>query len=245
MIGLYIPTIGRVDKQITALVLKEAGIDYKLVVKTKADAGNEPYIICKASGIKATRQYILEKSTEDKIIMLDDDLKFRKRIKDTGRFTKCEPKDIRKLLSLIEKLLDRHAHVGLVDEFMCNIRPPGFITIGRYTSLIAYNKKLFPKPWPKFRIEINEEHDFNLQLLNKGLRPAIITDYTKSTKFFADGGCNTWRTAEVEKTAHWDLAKLWPNFVSVVPNKYNMSKVGIRFNWKAIERSLIKKAKPW
>lgn len=85
---------------------------------------------------------------------------------------------------------------------------------------------------PRFRIELNQDHDFSLQLHLMGFPPAILTDYTKSTKPGANGGVSRYRKAEDELRGHHILAKHWPRFVHVVPSATSLSGFRISVKWK-------------
>lgn len=234
---IYIPTRERGKRQITSGVLSEAFRNHTIVETNGDNIGQGKYhnvISIAPMGIRATRQYILDdafRMKHGKIMVMDDDLTFRRR-KPDGSFTKATTNDVRDLLAQVEEHLNQYAHVSMCDEFMCQHQPRGIKTHGRYNSFVAFNLTMFPTPRPSYRIEINEDHDMNLQLQAAGLPPAIMCEWTRSTKPYAAGGCNTWRTAEVELRGHLELAMLWPDLVKVMPVKNGMSGHAIRVKWK-------------
>ena len=186
-------------------------------------------------GIRSKRQAIIDIYSEcGKIVMIDDDITFRKRI-DQSHFAPFEDGDGQKMLDAIEDLLDVYAHVGLADRFMIQHTPRGSTTGRRYHQLLAYNFDKIAKPYPTFRVECNEEHDFSLQLRARGHIPGILTEYVKSDTPYAKGGCSTWRTAEAELDAHKKFAELWPGVVTIVPNKNAISGFVTKVNWRKVK----------
>lgn len=244
---IFIPTAGRPDRQITSDALCEAGIDHYVV----GDLDDLPplrehrgFLRYEMRGIRGKRQYIFDFARGekfDKILMLDDDLVFRKR-NDEGKFLRAEPGELPDLINTLADLLEDHAHVGILDEFMSHTQPRVAKYHGRYNQVLGYNLRLFPDIWPSFRIEINEEHDFHLQLGAAGLAPAISCEWTKSSKPYSAGGCAVWRTPEVEREGHEALARNFPDLVTVVPAK-SLSGWGIRVKWKDAIRSVVSDAK--
>ena len=128
--------------------------------------------------------------------------------------------------------LDQFCHVGICDKFMSHNQPRDYITNGRYNQVLGYNLELFPRPFPSFRVTVGEEQDFNLQLLSKKKESCILTEWSKSTTNYAEGGCGVWRTAEIEKEAHEKMVELWPGICILTENKSTISKTSLRINWK-------------
>ena len=235
---IYVPTSGRPDRQITSNLLCAAGVEHYVVSEESDNLRSEGYrrILTYSGdpGIRAKRDFIWGLAAlvgESKVLMLDDDLRFRRRDA-SGKFPQAGVSDIPELIETIGERLDHNAHVGIADEFMSQHLPRGWKYSGRYNQVLGYNLSLFPKVWPEWRVEINEEHDVSLQLQAAGLPPAISCEWTKSSKHYAAGGCSAWRTPEVELSAHRAFASLWPGLVSVVPHKGSPSGYGIRVNWK-------------
>lgn len=182
------------------------------------------------ANIMEKRQWILDKfSKKDKIVMMDDDLRFRVRRTD-GKFVAADNKDVSTMLYDISKMLDVHCHGGISDEFMCQNNPPGHATRRRYNQVLAYN--FVGRKAPRFRLTINEEHDMHLQLLAQKHAGFVLTDYTKGSKYNASGGCSIWRTPELERAQFAEFARLWPDLVSVVPAKNSISGQGVRVAWR-------------
>ena len=241
---IYIPSRGRPRKQITADLLSSCGIKFHIVCTTddptlneyRARFGFRTVLVVSAVDIATKRQAILN-IADGKFVMMDDDLRFYKRSRDGKRFTTVDNyKDLTTMLDDIEESLSSFAHVGLVDKFMAQTRPRKFITRGRYNQVLAYNKKHFPSPPPKFRTVTNQEHDFHLQLGADGLAPCILTEWSKDAPYYAKGGCSLWRTAAVEKKGFKQIAYNFPDLVKIVPHSKNISGLAIRVKWSKAVR---------
>lgn len=182
--------------------------------------------------IQEKRQHILDTwGKNNKIVMIDDDLRFRVRRDD--KFVPATPRDIVHMIRSMEAHLDFTPHVGIADEFMCQHNPPGSVEGKRYNQVLGYNFKGW-KNTPKYRLTINEEHDMHLQLREKGHMPIVMTDYTKGSKYNAIGGCSTWRTPELEREQFERFARLWPGVVTVVPNENAISGLATRVAWRKV-----------
>lgn len=199
-------------------------------VYSKATPGIE-IISHTANRIAATRQAALDFAGKQKVVLLDDDLTFLARCGDGSKFREIttDHKTLRAMFSAISTALNNYAHVGVMDDFMAHAKPRNYVVGRRYHQLLAYNPKLFPSPQPKFgAVELNEEHDFHLQLATRGLYSCVLTEWTKKSTYYADGGCQQWRTADVELAEHRKFAARWPGLVYMKP--YNKSLSGYLCN---------------
>lgn len=176
-------------------------------------------------GISVKRNYMLNMNTTGKVIMLDDDLRFYKRVED-GKFIKAAPEDSETMVSTLSELLDRYPYVGVADKFMSQARKRGFQECQRFNQILCFNRDLLPKPWPRFRLNNSEEHDMHLQLLTRGCKTAISTEWSKTHSVDGEGGCQDWRTILVFEREHAKMIRMWPELV-VRKNAYD-----VRINWK-------------
>ena len=236
---IYIISARRPQRQITAKQFKPNSKHTIFTVVPESDQhdylqhqATENYIFHHKQGIRNTRQFVVDDYTHgNKFCQLDDDLTFYKRL-EAGNFVKATPDDVELMFDEIETKLDSYAHVGVVDKFMSHLQPRDFISNARYNQVLAYNTKLFPVPHPKFRVALGEEQDFNLQLLSQGRESCILTEWSKSTTNYAEGGCAQWRTAEIELAAHKEMVDLWPGIVTLRDNKNTISKTSLSIAWR-------------
>jgi hypothetical protein len=181
-------------------------------------------------GIETKRDFILNLRQTGKLIMLDDDLKFYKRTEDGTRFPSILPQKTEKMIEDISSSLNNFPMVGLIDKFMSQTQPRGSVLCHRFNQVLGINRDLLPKPWPQFRVPHDEEHDFHLQLLTRGHRTIVLTEWSKSDRSDAPGGCSDWRNETVLRQAHEKLVELWPGIVTIDTSK---EKPKARYNWKA------------
>jgi hypothetical protein len=216
-----------VDKQKTARQLDFAGLDYTLVVPledVEQYAKFKNVLGCPDIGIRATRQFIMDTARKGKVIQLDDDLTFYRRSDDGKKFYPIEGESVYEMFEFIGEMLDGYAHLGLVDKFMSQSQPRIMRHNGRFTHLLAYNMDLFHVK-PQYRVEVCEEHDYNLQLLLAGHPSCILTEFSKVETPRAPGGCNTWRHDQLEVDACKEMERLFPGIVQA-------DGIKIRVNWK-------------
>ncbi len=183
-------------------------------------------------GIAAKRQFILTLEKEGKILLFDDDLKFYKRSEDGSKFSSMAPGDSVDMVLKIVDYLDRYAMVGLVDKFMSQHTQRNHIECHRFNQTLCFNRELLPTPWPEFRGLIAEEHDMNFQLLTRGHKTAVITEYSKTDTPYSKGGCSDWRTTEVMMREIERMAALWPGLVTYTDNPKHPQGYKIRYNWR-------------
>jgi hypothetical protein len=169
-----------------------------------------------------------------KIIMMDDDLIFYKRSEDGSKFLAATKDDTESIVADILEFLDRYCYVGLTDKFMSQTQPRNFHECVRFNEISGINRDLLPVPWPEYRIPNEEEHDFHLQLLTRGHKSAVLTEWSKAGIAWTTGGCADWRSVEVFKAAHDQLLELWPGLVKITPDKRFGTKAS--FRWKKAQR---------
>ncbi len=212
---IYIPTIGRADKQRTAEVLRAAGLDFVLVTSDTdpASYAGWPHVVIEEYGIRDRRQWILDNAEEDKVIMMDDDLRFFFRAEEK-KFRQADPTEVACMVNAVVAMLDHYAHGGVTDRFMCNAQPRIFKENSRYYHILAYNKALFPDPAPRYTLYTSEEQEMNLKLLTAGKKNFVITEWTTDDVPYAPGGCSMWRTPDLETQEAKKLAEMFPGIVT-------------------------------
>jgi len=236
--NIYIVSSGRPNKQITfRQFLPETKFPVITVVPEKDTEGyvhfqeGGYFLFHDKHGIKDTRQFILDQNPSGKIVMLDDDLTFYTR-NPIGSFRKAVPANVEVLFEEIERTLDYYTHVSIIDKFMSNMKSRDRIYNGRYFQVLGYNLHNFPHPRPRFRVEVQEDIDMNLQLLSQGHYSCVLTEWAKSSRAYAVGGCSEWRTPSVELEALQKMCELWPGICSFRESKTTLSKKYLAVNWR-------------
>lgn len=259
---IFIPTKGRVDKQKTVERLgADINSSFGTVLVCPPDEAKElksryshmgvDVWPTKVKGISATRQWILDnagKGNDPVVLMLDDDLQTWRLRSDSQNskgetpYTKATQDDIQTGLRFFGKMMREYAHGSIGHALFCQTSP-----IVKYNSrmlrALAYNIELIPKG-VKFRLPVMEDFDMELQLLTRGLESVtyngIVQDQHQNN---SEGGCSSYRTNEVQAAAAHELARLWPDFVTVVTRDPKREWIGmgartdVRVNWARAAKS--------
>ena len=257
---IYIPTIGRIDKQLTVdRLTPELCKKFNVALVTspgeakalrEATEGKGVSVLsCRANGISDTRQWILDfhkrewDAKDPVVLMLDDDLPtWRQRAGEVNAkgetpYTKATTKEIEKGLTFFAKLMKDHAHGSIGHALFCQVSPLLKFN-SRMLRALAYNVKLIPKG-TEFRLQVMEDFDMELQLLTQGLPSVtyngIVQDQHQNN---SAGGCSGYRTLEVQAAAAHRLKELWPDLVTVVTRAPAREWIGmggertdVRINW--------------
>jgi hypothetical protein len=256
---IIIPTRQRTDQQLTLdsfprelrkktviicppkEVFKLSGIDINGDVQVMAQP--DPYWT-----IAQKRKWILEEFHtfgEEKIIMLDDDLRFSVRIsEDDWHLKEIRGKDLIPVFDLLEnKLGPEFPHVGLGPRQGNNtLDEVGWKTPAKMCYSLGYYLPIVVKECELGRIETREDMDITLQLLRKGYPNAVWhTTVNDQRKYDAPGGATNERSIASSNQDARRLAQLHPGYVSTVERKYKASipRIEVICQWqKALEDGL-------
>jgi hypothetical protein len=248
---IAIPSAGRAteQQQRTLNALKTAGHNPTLFVpRHEALAYVDIHlntIILDEIGIGPTRQAILDFSltiNSESVLMLDDDLEFFVRRKDDPtKLQKATPAQLRAMVKRAGSLLNKYAHIGVATREGANrsINPLHFNV--RLLRALGYRADVLKRERVTFdRLPVMEDFDVALQLLRLGYPSAQINDYLQDQPGSnVEGGCSTYRSANMQARAARGLAKLHPNFVTVVEKPvpksggwFDVPRLDVRVAWK-------------
>lgn len=230
--NIYIPSMGRVDNQITLNYIPKKYLErtYLVVPGKEFDAYYSKYgnivkevLACNRKGIAKTRQWILEHSTDNYVLMLDDDLKFYYRV-DMSKPNLVyihTSTDVSRLFRRIEKLLSKYPVVGISSRqgnFMKKVKE---YECGKIMNAYAFNLVVLSNLKIKFgRLPVMEDYDVNLQLLRKGYKNTVLYEYCWNQKSSnSSGGCSSYRNNDMQTKAAHKLKRLHPDFVKVIEKK--------------------------
>jgi len=257
---IFIPTLNR--GPLRQLTIRELGP--KLVKKYNATlvcpaseckelkAAGFTVLPCSAKGIAATRQFILDKSDDPYVLMLDDDLSswsWRSEVTPLGgqekgavAYKKATPAQREQGLAEVAKLLKLYGHGSIGHRLFANARLAlDFNT--RQLRALAYNRDLLKQERVKFRVPVMEDFDVQLQLLERG-HPCFQYNQLVQEQYGsnATGGCSTYRTDEVQRLAAERLHTLHPDCVTVVTKeqKGNGTMWGTRTDVKVSWRKAVR-----
>lgn len=235
---LFIHTLGRVNKQDTLkflsqdlrnrlfFVIQEKELDkWSLVGKP---AGSQLLVLPPAiTTLSPTRQYILEYAAGqgmDKIVMMDDDLRFSKRdlqakAEEKTKLHQASPAEVQYLFDcILEDALDEHCHAGVSAREGNNHNEQKYARITRMMRVLAYRPKAVLDLGCRFdRLCTKQDFDMTLQLLRAGKPNYVTYAYAQDQGGSqVSGGCATYRTPQMMAEDSYHLANLHPGFVKVV-----------------------------
>ena len=235
---IIIPTLGRMDKQVTYNNLPKKYQD-KVTFVVQAHEFEEmrerygPAVIGlpnNISRIAPTREWIFNKYRECRHMVFDDDLDFVVKEPNPGEGTKWlsrrfTEQDFDDAFDLMNQWMDDGiVYGGLLPAWVIpDVRQWPIRECQRIMTNVFYDGPNVPDGIEWNRVAAAEDFDVNLQLLTKGFKNRISAKYMVTcSETNAEGGCSTWRTLEVHNEAQRKLAELWPDFVKVrekeVPN---------------------------
>jgi hypothetical protein len=203
--------------------------------------------------IAKKRKWIIEewhRSGNDKIIMLDDDLRFatRKSANDTDLRPIQGKELIPEFERLANKLGPKFPHVGFGQRQGNNNVASGWKTPARMTYALGYFLPIVVNECELGRIETREDMDITLQLLRRGYPNAVWnTTVTDQRKFDAPGGATTERTMERSNADAYKLARLHPGYVRVAEKAYkaSVSRKEVVVQWQKALRDGLQRQNAW
>ena len=228
---IIIPTLGRMDKQVTYNSLPEK---YKaittFVVQAHEFAEMDKRYPGKVLGlppeinrIAPTREWIFNKFKETRHMVFDDDLDFVVKEPNPGEGTKWlsrkfSDQDFDDAFNLMATWMDEDiAYGGFLPAWVIpDVSQWPVRECQRIMTNVFYDGPRIPNDIEWNRVAAAEDFDVNLQLLTRGFKNRISAKYMLTcSETNAEGGCSTWRTLEVHNDAQRKLAELWPDFVKV------------------------------
>lgn len=228
---IVIPTLGRMDKQITYNNLPEK---YKAITRfvVQDHEFKEMYqrypskvlrLPEEINRIAPTREWIFNEFQNTRHFVFDDDLDFVVKEPNPGEGTKWlsrkfTDQDFDDAFDLVEQWMnDGIVYGGLLPAWVIpDVAQWPVRECQRIMTNVFYDGPKVPRDIEWSRVAAAEDFDVNLQLLTKGFKNRISAKYMVTcSETNADGGCSTWRTLEVHNEAQLKLEKLWPDFVKV------------------------------
>lgn len=225
---IFIPTRGRVDRQLTwhALPAKLRANTWIVCPREEAAALHEytsnVLIEPKAiTGIAEKRAWMMKTCDTDKLVMLDDDLNFYARGPEGLLKKYGTDKVVCEAFAWLEKILDKYAHASISPRLGNNRVEGDFATTTRMMHLLAYHVPTALANVKFNRVMFREDFDYTLQLLRKGYDNIVRYDVCVSpSPHDAKGGCSIYRTVENSNLEAEKLAALHPGLVRVVEKSY-------------------------
>lgn len=267
--NIYIPTLGRIEKQLTweRIPAKLRERTFLVCPPTEAAAHRERgrnALVCAAKGIAHVRQWLVERG-EPKICMVDDDHYFVRRTSPASpRLRVCSSEDVEEMFLRLEQLLESYPMVGVSarqgnDTFLGRgVREnqevrPGLAENCRLCNLYGVRTDVLQELGIRFNtVELMEDMHVVLSLLENHRKTACITEFAwNQSGSGKEGGCSQYRDASRQKEAALKMEQLHYPWVVVVRkfSKSSWESVGavrydVRVNWKAAAASRKSPARP-
>lgn len=226
-ITVFVPTRGRwgESRQIT---LRE--------LSTKSDI--VPYLVCPhgegyrhteyhsshsvletpegLEGIGPTRQWIIENSPTQGVVMIDDDMYFQRRRDGVG--TLYVPDDLNPLFHWIRMSLEKYAHGGVSARQGNNHIAESERVNGRMNNFLFYDRDIYMEEGCRFdAIPVMEDFYVTLDLLTMGYENVVSYEWVWNQRRSGyAGGCSLYRTKDMQGSAARRLKEKFPGFVKVV-----------------------------
>jgi hypothetical protein len=160
------------------------------------------------------------------MILLDDDLRFfRKRWDNRERLQLCTPGDVQEMFKAMFKLLKRFGHVGVSPREGNNRRTEYSLKNVRMMRVLGYDRDRVPPSCRFDRVPTKQDFDMTLQLLRAGIQNCVLYEWANNQYASGlKGGCDTYRTEEMNNASAEALKRLHPRFVTLVQRSNS--------NWK-------------
>jgi len=254
-IKVYIPSLGRSTLQQTFNELRNVGnVDVKIIISPKergayAFHNGEDNLITCPPGVQGhigrVRHWIinhhLENNEDPRMVMMDDDLTFSTRREDDR--TKAFPStkhDLENMMGELRAKLSKFAHGGILAREGANRLADSDIVFNtRVMRVLAVDAaEIVDRKIDYTRCTYMEDFDVTLQLLRQGMENFVLCDWWHNQPGSnAAGGCSAGRTLEKQAAAAHKLAKLHPDFVTVVQKETKTSwggavRTDVRIAWK-------------
>jgi len=252
---IYIPTLGRVDNQITYDILPDfvKKITYLVIqpqelvdIKNNYPDANLVILPEEIKGIAKTREYIIEFAGDSIYGMFDDDMEFirrninRKTLKKVGdkSQTPMTDDDWKEMIEKVETWLNGEYTIGGMRMQGLPPRESDDIEFGKIAQVFFINGKKISPNKIKWDIQFSEDIYFILQVLSQGGK-TIMTDkflYTHPNGYFSEGGCSDeGRTVDSDIHTIREVANRFPHIIKFTNDHYDRDgKLSQKYivNWK-------------
>jgi hypothetical protein len=180
------------------------------------------------TGINNVRQHIIEHCTDDKVLMIDDDLTFFHRpLLDHEDLFKANDEDILKAIQWLDVQLDSFAHCSIsarTQNFQCTkrlVKAEKFeLQTTRPYRIYGFRRDIFLGEGLNFHagLKINVQDDFHatLCLLELGYPNIVNFEFAQEQRGSnSKGGCSTYREIELLNRCSVNLKSKHPEVVKI------------------------------
>lgn len=173
--------------------------------------------------IAAKRAWIISQTQWNKVLMLDDDLRFCSRRTGSGLPTALT-EEVHDVLCAVEDKLDTVVHCGISSRQGNNHFDEGWNPIKRMMYALGWRTDTMREVCELGRINTREDFDYTLQLLRRGFPNEVYGYICVDQRYDKDGGCKAeGRTVERSNADAELLARLHPGLVKIKEKAYKTS----------------------
>lgn len=224
--GIYIPSMGRPDRQRTYENLPKPLQEITQIAVPPQEEGAYQAkwgcaLACPVKGIASTRDWILQHGVDrglKYLVMLDDDLSFL-RLQPDGKLKNCTQEETALAFIWLRDQLTEVLHAGFLPRFHRGKSPDNVLSPHRMMHVLGYDlAKLFATE-ARFSKGVEQLHtmdDFNMtiQLLLAGHINRLSLEWRcNPSASNSKGGASLWRTLENHNQSASRMAELYPGFV--------------------------------
>jgi hypothetical protein len=235
---IIIPTKGRIYNQLTLENLTPELHVRSTIICPPSEVEDHrrlhPYVEVIAQpdegmGISVKRKWIIDTCEDDKIVMLDDDLRFAtRREDDPGLFRTATESEINRAFNELEEILSEDVpHAGFAargGSIGSLARQGGWQISGKRMMYVLGFYLPTVRQHAEFgRVFTHEDIDITLQLLSKGYPNAVNFTLVVDQKFGNKGGCTDERDIQKSNEDVLKLAAFHPNYITVSLKEYENS----------------------
>ena len=244
---LYIMTRGRVGKQRTLQSIPSKWRDRTTLVVPREELGQHHFpsygVPDCIDNYSKKFQFIIDGNIhqgENKVVILDDDLIFSKRVGD--KLLKVQDiEELNDMFDYMEELLEDTALVSVHPRQMGHTQPVPYVENGKVICIQGVNRDLC-QPIPKVdQFPILADVVLNCTLLSRGVGNKLITSFVQDHgSCQAPGGCSLYRTPEMQKEAVEYVAGRFGPFAKAVTKTPKSAKwmgdtrTDLRVQWKSL-----------
>ena len=251
---IYIPTLGRVNRQVTYSSLPPELQENTVLVVAAEEAKRYPkgvkVVVCPQQGtgnVGAVRQWVVANHDVRRygaaVALLDDDLYlYQRRHDDRTKFAAPTAEEVVRAFAKCTQLTMEYGHGGLRHRELAHSAPT-IEFAGRVIRAHFYEVTVLRKERVTFRLGAMEDFDVTLQLLRKGYPNFIYSELIQNQSGSgAVGGCSAYRTADYQAESAELLARHHPEFVKVVTKETKVAwgggqRTDVNIAWKKAFKS--------
>jgi len=228
-VKIYIPTMGRMEKQTTWNRLPNKWKKHAMLVCPIDEVGGHArrgrsVVGCPEEGIAAKRDWIVGHALANdigRILMLDDDITLQHA---GDKIVDSTDKEANEALTWMNNVLKEYAHASMMPRFL-NPLVRGEQLNMRAMYALGYNVNILMAEQVRFSrgagmTETMEDFCMTLQLLTRGYDNVVhATHRVNPGPSNAPGGCSAWRTNPGQTESAKALHVLWPDYVRLREKK--------------------------